>query len=289
MSELILSLVNGVASGAVYGLMGLGLVIIYRATDIVNFALGSMALMAIYLAASLHDSGLPLVLALVFGVLACSLGGVAAREVVIRPLGPGRLFSALVVTMGLSLIVDDLTRQAWGSEPRTFPDLVAGKVHIAGSAIEDQQLLTIAVAAVAMLAIAYLFKRTPLGSAMRAVAESSETATLLGVRPQRVARVAWALGMGLAAIGAGLIAPSVGLTIGGLSSALFRSFAGIFLGGLRSMYGAVIGGVLVGILDNLAASYVSASFRDTVVFSVIIAALLVRPEGLFGERSFARV
>jgi branched-chain amino acid transport system permease protein len=289
MNELILSLVNGVASGAVYGLMGLGLVIIYRATDVVNFALASMALMAIYLAAGFHDAGVPLALAFGIGVIACSAGGVVAREAVIRPLGPGRLFSALVVTMGLSLIVDDLTRQAWGSEPRTFPELVGGEIHIAGSAIEYQQVLTIAVAAVAMLAIAYLFKRTPLGSAMRAVAESSDTATLLGVRPQRIARVAWALGMGLAALGAGLIAPSVGLTVGGLAGTLFRAFAGIFLGGLRSMYGAVVGGVLVGILDNLAASYVSASFRDTVVFSVIIAVLLIRPEGLFGERSFARV
>ncbi len=289
MSELILSLVNGVASGAVYGLMGLGLVIIYRATDVVNFALASMALMAIYLAAGFHDAGVPLVLAFGIGVVACSAGGVVAREAVIRPLGAGRLFSALVVTMGLSLIVDDLTRQAWGSEPRTFPALVGGEVRIAGSAIEYQQLLTIAVAAVAMLGIAFLFKRTPLGSAMRAVAESSDTATLLGVRPQRIARVAWALGMGLAALGAGLIAPSVGLTVGGLAGVLFRSFAGIFLGGLRSMYGAVVGGVLIGVLDNLAASYVSASFRDTVVFSVIIAVLLIKPEGLFGQRSFARV
>ena len=281
MSELIVTLVSGVASGAVYGLMGLGLVIIYRATDVVNFALGSMALMAVYLAAGFHDAGVPLALALGIGILACSAGGVVAREALIRPLGPGQLFSALVVTMGLSLIVDDVTRQAWGSEPQTFPHLVDGDVRIAGSAYEYQQLLTIAVA--------YLFKRTPLGSAMRAVAESSDTARLLGVRPQRVALVAWALGMGLAALGAALIAPSVGLTVGGLSGALFRAFAGIFLGGLTSMYGAVIGGVTVGILDNLAATYVSASFRDTVVFSVIIAVLLVKPEGMFGQRTFARV
>jgi branched-chain amino acid transport system permease protein len=269
--------------------MGLGLVIIYRATDVVNFALGSMALMAVYLAAGFHDAGVPLALALGIGILACSAGGVVAREALIRPLGPGQLFSALVVTMGLSLIVDDVTRQIWGSEPQTFPQLVGGDVRIAGSAYEYQQLLTIAVAAVAMLAVAYLFKRTPLGSAMRAVAESSDTARLLGVRPQRVALVAWALGMGLAALGAALIAPSVGLTVGGLSGALFRAFAGIFLGGLTSMYGAVIGGVTVGILDNLAATYVSASFRDTVVFSVIIAVLLVKPEGMFGQRTFARV
>ena len=139
----------------------------------------------------------------------------------------------------------------------------------------------IPVAAVAMLAVAYLFKRTPLGAAMRAVAESSGTATLLGIKPDRVARVAWALGMGLAALGAAMLVPTTGLAIGGFAAVLFRSFAGIFLGGLTSMYGAVIGGVLVGVLDSLAATYVSASLRDTFVFSLVILVLLVRPAGPF--------
>jgi branched-chain amino acid transport system permease protein len=126
MSGLILRLVSGVASGAVYGLIGLGLVIIYRATDVVNFALGSMALMAVYVAAGFHDAGVPLALALGIGVLACSAGGVVARETRIRPLGPGQLFSGSGRDMGLSLIVDDVTRQAWGSEPQTFPRISSG-------------------------------------------------------------------------------------------------------------------------------------------------------------------
>jgi branched-chain amino acid transport system permease protein len=191
--------------------------------------------------------------------------------------------------MGLALIVEELTRQIWGGEPRTFPHLVAGDVTIAGTTYEIQQLLVIPVAAVAMLAVAYLFKRTPLGSAMRAVAESGATATLLGIKPDRVARVAWGLGMALAALGAAMLVPTTGLAIGGFAAVLFRSFAGIFLGGLTSMYGAVIGGVLVGVLDSLAATYVSASLRDTFVFSLVILVLLVRPQGLFGEPSFARV
>lgn len=289
MSQLLLSLGSGIASGAVYGLMGLGLVIIYRSTDVVNFAMASLALTAMYVAASVQSAGVAVVLALLTGVLAASAGGVVAREVLLRPLGSGQLFSALVVTMGLTLIVDDVTQKIWGGEPRTFPPLVRGSFQIGGAAFEYQQLLTIGVAAVAMLAVAYLFRRTPLGSVMRAVAESGQTASDLGVNPQRVARVAWALGMALAAIGAGLAAPSLGLTIGVLQAPLFRAFAGIFLGGLTSMYGAVIGGLTIGVLDNLAASYVSASFRDTFVFSVAIAALLIRPQGLFGQRTFERV
>jgi branched-chain amino acid transport system permease protein len=289
MDELVLSLISGISNGAVYGLVGLGLVIIYRSTDVVNFAIGTIALACMYLASSLHSAGVPLALALLAGIAVCSLLGVGAREVLIRPLAPGALFSALVITMGLSLVVEDLTRQVWSGEPRTFPSLVGGSVAIAGTTYQNQQLIVIPVAAVAMLAVAYLFKRTPLGAAMRAVAESSGTATLLGIRPERVARVAWALGMGLAALGAAMLVPTTGLTIGGFSGVLFRSFAGIFLGGLTSMYGAVIGGVLVGVLDSLAATYVSASLRDTFVFSLVILVLLVRPQGIFGEQSFARV
>jgi branched-chain amino acid transport system permease protein len=95
--------------------------------------------------------------------------------------------------------------------------------------------------------------------------------------------------MALAVLGAGLFAPTVGLTIGGLQGILFRALAGIFLGGLTSMYGAVVGGLLIGVLDNLAASYVSASFRDTFVFAIAILVLLVRPQGIFGRRTFQRV
>jgi branched-chain amino acid transport system permease protein len=289
MEELLLSLISGISNGAVYGLVGLGLVIIYRSTDVMNFAIGSIALAGMYLASSIHNGGAPLAIAVVIAIFACSAFGVAAREVLIRPLGPGALFSALVVTMGLSLIVDDLTRQAWGGEPRTFPAMVEGTTTIGGATFETQQLLVIPVAAAAMLLVAYLFKRTPLGSAMRAVAESGSTATLLGIKSQRVARVAWVLGMALAALGAAMLVPSTGLQIGAFAAILFRAFAGIFLGGLTSMYGAVVGGVIVGVLDNLAATYVSASMRDTFVFSLVILVLLIRPQGLFGEKTFARV
>lgn len=289
MDQLLLSIISGVSNGAVYGLVGLGLVIIYRSTDVMNFAAGTMALGCMYLASGLHGAGVPLALAVVAGITVCSLLGVGAREVLIRPLGPGALFSALVVTMGLSLILEEATRGIWGGAPRDFPPLVGGNATIGGATFTNQQLLVIPVAAVAMLAVAYLFKKTPLGSAMRAVAESSGTATLLGIRPQRVARVAWALGMGLAALGAAMLVPTAGLSIGGFTGVLFRAFAGIFLGGLTSMYGAVIGGVVVGVLDNVAANYVSASLRDTFVFSLVILVLLARPQGLFGEKTFARV
>ncbi|MGW6355970.1 branched-chain amino acid ABC transporter permease [Streptomyces sp. NPDC055092] len=289
MDQFLLVLVSGLASGAVYGLMGLGLVIIYRATDVVNFALASLATVGLYAALALYDSGLPLLLAAVVAIVVTTAVGLAARETVIRPLAQGELLSALVMTMGLSLIAESVISTIWDDQPRLFPSLVEGSVAIGGSAIPAQSLLTLAVAAVAMALVAYLFGRTTIGSAMRAVAESAETAQILGLGSQRIARIAWALGLGLAVLAAVLYAPRAGLVPTVLSAPLFRAFAGIFLGGLTSMYGAVVGGLTVGVLDNLAASYVSAGYRDTFVFSFTILVLLIRPQGLFGVRTFQRV
>jgi branched-chain amino acid transport system permease protein len=287
--QFLLVLVSGVASGAIYGLMGLGLVIIYRATDVVNFAIASLATLGLYLAIMFHDLGMALVVGVVLAILATAVSGIVVREVVIRPLGQGQLFSALVITMGVSLIVESVISSVWGTQPRSFPSLVEGTVRWGDAAVPTQSLLTIAVAGVAMAAVAFLFGRTTLGSAMRAVAESADTAKVIGISAHRVARIAWALGLGLAALAACLYAPRGGLGPVVLAAPLFRAFAGIFLGGLTSMYGAVIGGLVVGVLENLAAAYVSASFRDTFVFSFTVLVLLIRPQGLFGTRTFQRV
>jgi len=287
--HLFLVVLSGIASGSVYGLMGLGLVIIYRATDVVNFALASLATMAIYVAYTVEGRGGGVLVGLVAAVIVAAVGGLVVREVVIRPLGPGQLFSALVVTMGVALIVESVVSQVWGTQPRSFPPLVGGTTHVGGSAIANQDLVMIAVAGAAMTGVAYLFTRTTLGSAMRAVAESSDTAEIIGISSQRVARIAWALGLGLAALAAGLYAPKSGLTPTVLAAPLFRAFAGIFLGGLTSMYGAVLGGLVIGVLENLAATYVSASFRDTFVFALTVGILLIRPQGMFCTRTFERV
>lgn len=289
MDQLLVTVLSGVANGAVYGLVGLGLVIIFQSTDVMNFAMAAMATTASYVALSVYDAGVALAVALVIAVGFASLFGLAVREVLIRPLGPGRLFAALVVTMGVSIGTEHFVGRQWGEQPRAFPRLVDGTVTLGGSRVNLQDLTIIVVAVFAMAAVAVLFRRTPLGSAMRAVAESSETAAVLGINSQKVARIAWALGVGLATLGVVLYAPNVGLTPVVLAPVLFRAFAGILLGGLTSMTGAVVGGLVIGVLDNLAATYVSASFRDTFVFSVAVLVLLVRPQGMFGRQAFVRV
>ena len=289
MDQFLITLIGGISDGAIYGLVGLGLVIIFRSTDVMNFAIATMALVATYVSLELHLQGLGLAVALLVGVLIASLMGVAVREVLIRPLGEGRLFAALVVTMGVSIILENLVLNVWGAEPRSFPALVGGSIRIGSWRLPDQRLLAIVVAAVATSAIAYLFTRTPLGAAMRAVAESSATARVLGIDAQKIARIAWSLGLVLVSVGVMLYAPQTGLSPTAMEVVLFRAFAGIFLGGLTSMTGAVVGGLVIGVLDNMGALYVSASFRDTFVFTIAVLVLLVRPQGLFARPVFQRV
>jgi len=289
MDQFLITLIGGISDGAIYGLVGLGLVIIFRSTDVMNFAIASMALLATYVALELHVHGLVLVLALLAGVVLASLLGVGIREVLIRPLGEGRLFAALVVAMGISIILENLVLNLWGAQPRSFPTLINGTVRIGSWRLQDQRLLAILVACIAMAAVAYLFTRTPLGAAMRAVAESPATARVLGIDAQKIARIAWSLGLALAAVGILLFAPQVGLAPTAMEVVLFRAFAGIFLGGLTSMTGAVVGGLIIGVLDNMGALYVSASFRDTFVFAIAVLVLLIRPQGLFGRPVFQRV
>jgi branched-chain amino acid transport system permease protein len=289
MDQFLITLIGGISDGAIYGLVGLGLVIIFRSTDVMNFAIAAMTLMAAYIALELNNHGLALGVALLAGVAIASLLGIGVREALIRPLGEGRLFAALVVTMGVSIIAENLAINVWGAQPRSFPELVSGTVKIGSWRLQDQRLLAIVVACVAMAAVAYLFTRTPLGAAMRAVAESMATARVLGINAQKIARIAWGLGLGLASVGVLLYAPQVGLAPTAMEVVLFRAFAGIFLGGLTSMTGAVVGGLIIGVLDNVGALYVSASFRDTFVFAIAVLVLLIRPQGLFGRPVFQRV
>lgn len=289
MDQFLTALVSGIASGSVYGLMGLGLVIIFRSTDVVNFALAAMATMAVYVGLSLFETGLPVILALVGAIVFGAVASIGIREVVLRPLGEGRLFAALVTTMGLGIIIEHAVGEIWGTQPRRFPKIIEGSVPIGGYQLQNQDLLIVVTAGIAMTAVAYLFTRTPIGVAMRAAAESQDIARILGVNPQKIARVAWGLGISLGVLGAFLIVPKTGLAPTVLAAALFRAFAGIFLGGLNSMVGAVVGGLTIGVMDNIAAMYISASYRDTFVFAVAVAILLIRPQGMFGRATFERV
>ena len=291
MGDLPAVLISGLVSGSTYALLALAIVIIFRSTDTVNFAIGDIGTLAVFMASTLIAAGLPVLFGLLAAVVIAGVLGVLTERVLIRPLGHGRnlLFVALVITIGLGLLIHAGIFVGWGTRPRPFPVLVAGSVSVFGISLAWNKIMAAGIATVAMIGIAWFFRKTSFGIAMRATADDPGAARMIGINAGRVAAIAWFVGCGIAAIAAFFLAAETSLSPNLTLSALFRAFAGVFLGGLTSMAGAVIGGVGVGILDNVAGRYISASFRDTIVFAVIVIVLFIRPAGMLGAGRKERV
>lgn len=291
MSDFLPVVAAGLVSGSVYALLALGIVIIFRATDTVNFAIGDMGTLGVFVGLTAIGAGAPVAVALVIAVLVAGCLGLATERFLIRPLGAGHasLFVALVVTVGLGLLIHAVIATIWGHRPIAVPPLVTGTVSVFGIALSWSKILTSAVALVAMAGVAWFFRYTILGIQMRASAEDHFAARVIGLRPGRIAALAWFLGCALGGLVAYFVAVETAATTTLTVSALFRAFAGVFLGGLTSLPGAAVGGFVIGILDNVVGRYMSASYRDTIVFAVIVAVLFLKPSGFLGTGRKERV
>ena len=291
MSDLPAVIISGLVSGSTYALLALGIVIIFRSTDTVNFAIGDIGTMSVFTAGTLISMGLPVVAALAVAIVVAGLAGIVTERLLIRPLGHGRhtLFVALVITIGLGLLIHAGIFLIWGTRPRPFPVLLTGSVTVLGIVLPWNKILAAGIAMSAMAVVAWFFKATPFGIAMRATADDPGAARMIGINAGRVSAIAWFVGCGMAAIATFFLAAESSLNPNLTLSAVFRAFAGVFLGGLTSMSGAVIGGFVIGILDNVAGRYISASFRDTIVFATIVLVLFIRPSGVLGAGRKERV
>jgi branched-chain amino acid transport system permease protein len=291
MHDLIPVIAAGIVSGSAYALLALGIVIIFRSTDTVNFAIGDMATLGVFVSIAAIQAGAPIAVALLVAIAFSALFGVTTERLLIRPLGSGHksLFIALVVTIGLGLLIHAAIGAIWGHRPITIQPMVPGTVNVMGIALTWNKVIATIIAVVAMCFVAWFFRFTTVGVAMRASAEDHFAARIVGIRPGRIAALAWSLGCGLAAIAAFFLAMDTSANANLTLSALFRAFAGVFLGGLTSMPGAAAGGFAIGILDNIAGRYLSANYRDTIVFAVIVAVLFIKPSGFMGAGKKERV
>ncbi len=291
MEELLAVVISGVFSGATYALLALAIVIIFRSTDTVNFAIGDIGTLAVYVSYSAILLGLPALAALFLAFVVAGMFGFFAQRILIQPLGHGPhvLFVALVVTIGVGLLIHAGILLLWGAPAKAFPVLVDGSISVFGIALTWNRIVATGAAVTLMVGIAWFFRASPVGISMRAAADDAFAARMTGISPKRVAGIAWFVGCGLSAVAAFFLAADASLSSNLTISSLFRAFAGVFFGGLTSMSGAAVGGFAIGILDNLAGRYVSATFRDTIVFSVIVLVLFLRPAGFLGAGRKERV
>ncbi|NUP01776.1 MAG: branched-chain amino acid ABC transporter permease [Nonomuraea sp.] len=289
-------LVNGISIGAVYALIALGFVVIFKATEVVNFAHASLLLAGGYVVARLH----PYVgfwLALLIGVAAAAVIGALVEFLVIRRSKAASHSVLAIVTIGVDIVLTtELTRRI-GTEVLAMGDPWGSRVlHIGAVTVAETRIVALAVAGVLIAAFLLAFKFTGWGVAMRATAEDPETAALMGVRLGRVSISAWAVAGALAAVAALFLCvfPTPGLDRSSSLAAL-KAFPAAILGGLDSTTGALVGGLVVGVTEALMTGYqndlafLGRGIGDVAPFLVMIVILLLRPAGLFGTKELARV
>lgn len=276
--------VSGLATGSIYALMALSLVIVYNATRTINFAQGEMLMVSTFAAwVAYHSLQLPLAAALGVAVAAgAGLGWAVERLVIRRAIGATH-WDVLIITVGLSLILRSAAGAVWSHDDFPFPSFFPGRPLAAGPVRLAPVSLGIIGASLALMAVLYLlFARTRLGRAMRAVAQNQRAARLMGISVERVYAGSWMLAAVVGAIAGVLVAPVVFLSTK-MGLIVINGFTAAVIGGFGSMPGAVVGGMVLGVLENLAPLYLPSGIRYSVPFLVLIAILLVRPAGLLGR------
>jgi branched-chain amino acid transport system permease protein len=290
--RLVQVIVDGWATGSLYGALALAVVLIYRSTGIVNFAQGEMAMFSTFAAWALLEAGLPLGLALLGTLVLSFLGGMLIERVIVRPVEGGEVLTVVIVTLGLFILINSGAGWIWGFGNRSFPSVFGdGTLAVAGVgvAVESLGIVAVLIAIVALLFVGS--QRTRLGLAMRAVAMNPDSSRLVGISVGRTLMVGWGIAAVVGAVAGALIAPRLFLDVNFMGGVLIYSFAAATLGGFDSPLGAVIGGWIIGIAENLAGTYVDfigADLKILVPLVVILVVLLFRPTGLFGSAGVAR-
>jgi branched-chain amino acid transport system permease protein len=276
--------VSGLATGSIYALMALSLVIVYNATRTLNFAQGEMLMVSTFVGWTvLQTTRAPLVVALMAAIAAAALLGWALERAVIRHAISATHFDVLIITVGLSLVLRSAAGVAWTHDEVPFPSLFSNRPLALGPVrLAPASLGIIGASLLLMLALAALFRWTRVGRAMRAVAQNQRAARLMGISVERVYASSWILAAVVGAVAGVLIAPVVFLS-SEMGLVAINGFTAAVLGGFGSMPGAVLGGMLLGVLENLAPLYLPSSIKHSVPFLVMITILIVRPGGLLGR------
>ena len=287
-------IVTGIATGGVYGLIALGFVLIFKATGILNLATGAFMTLGAYICLTvLGQFGAPFWVAFL-----CTLGfaivmGIVLERIILRPLIGEPIISVVMVTIGLSSILQGLTHMIWSPEYRSFPEIFPPEPLDLGFAIVPSGLLWgFIFAAIGTIIFTLIFKLTRTGVAMRATASDQQAALSMGISVRWVFALSWSYGAVAAVIGGIVIGNISGISIY-LGDIGLKVLAVIILGGLDSIGGAIIGGLIIGILENLAGLYLDPVFgggvKDVAPFFILIVIIMIRPYGLFGKKIIERV
>ena len=301
MEQLLQQIASGLASGAIYACVALALVMIFTATDHLNFAQGEMAMFSTYMCWQLLQWGVNFWVALAATAALSFVLGVLIERIILRPLHGASVLSVVVVFIGLLAIFHSLAGAIWSHTIKAFPSPFPN-VAFAGSGIVGAHQIGMILVTIALLAALFgFFRFTTLGLAMRAAAQNPVSARLVGVSVDWMLALGWGLAAAIGAVAGAMVAPAVYLEPNMMASILLYGFAGALVGGISSPGGAVFGGFLVGVLENLVAYFgnltekmfgvyvIGNGEKLSVALIIVIAILTLKPAGLFGRVITKRV
>jgi branched-chain amino acid transport system permease protein len=280
--------IGGVSLGAIYALVALGFSLVFRTMGLVNFSHGNVVMIGAYIASTFYLSvKLPFAVALALALGITGLIGVIIERV-LRPLENKDFDLMLIGTIGFGIVLQSVAILIWGTTGRAVPSPVqSAPLDLAGIRIRTYDLVVMAVAAVAVVLLMLFLQRTKRGIAMQAVAMDHEAATAVGIHVGRSNAASFAIGAGLAALAGALVGPLLFVSPAMGGSLGIKGFAAAILGGFGSIHGAIVGGLAIGVLDSFAAGHFQG-YSEMVVFLVFTAIIMVRPTGIFGERTVSR-
>ena len=287
---------DGLSNGFIYSAMAIALVLIFKATGVVNFAQGEMAMMGAFIAYAIANAfDIPGSVAVLIAMVLSAIVAAGIERVLLRPFDPSNHLAIVIVTLSLFLILNALAGVIWAFDGRAMPSLFPGRnktFSLFGAEIEYADLFTWITVLAAVFLVTLLLNKTKIGLAFRAVSSSLESSQLLGIRIGRTLQFGWALAAAMGTLAGSLVARTTLLEPNFMGRVLIYSFAAATLGGLDSLGGAVVAGIIIGLVQTMGGGYVDAigsELAPAVALGVIAVILVIRPSGLFGSKRIERV
>lgn len=285
-------IVGGLAIGACYALIALAMVIIYKTSEVLNFAQGEMAMLSTFVAYSLMaEQGVPFLWAVVITLGFALVLGATLEFVFLRPAKDPTVLGLIVITLGFEMILYGFAGWKWGPDQRALPFPISNvEVYHLGGVAVSKISVWIFLIAIGIMGLLFLFFRyTKLGVAMKATQQNPLAARIMGIRTKRILSFTWALSSVIGTVAGILIASTYPLDVNMMMDPMMKAFAGAVMGGMTSLPGAVLGSELLGVIENIFGGYVSLEFKSVVAFAIIVLVLCVRPSGLLARHYVKKV
>jgi branched-chain amino acid transport system permease protein len=290
MAELLQFVFSGLTVGAIYALVALGFTLIYKASDIINFAQGEFVMLGGMTTVFVAHAGVPLPLAALTAIIATTAIGLALHRFAIEPARGATSVALIMITIGASIFLRGTAQIVFDRRFHSLPPLLgADPIQFGGAALLPQSLVVLATATVIVVVLWLFIERTILGKAVIATSANRLAARLVGVDTRRIVALSFAVSAAIGAIAGVLITPITLTSYDAGTLLALKGFAAAMLGGIGSAPGAVVGGLLIGMFEALAAGYISSNYKDAVAFLIILIVLVAIPQGLFGRAKIERV